>query len=226
MADVGMNLAPVLYYGAQFPFLDRMKMASGWSASGATVPLDDSGNPLAIPTGASLISTIIPLDPVSAAPTDVYELTYSGGAATFQIVGANILSTAPGKVVFQYTSTTTTMASLIVRSMSATDPIHDLHVVRQDEVAAFNQGELFNSEFLDQVSHWQTLRFMDWVGNAPHGVVLPYNYQSSGQWGGYFRDAALSIARFDTAIPLYPFPFSLLFGRKLHFIAELKPSPQ
>jgi 2-polyprenyl-3-methyl-5-hydroxy-6-metoxy-1,4-benzoquinol methylase len=26
------------------------------------------------------------------------------------------------------------------------------------------------------------LRFMDWVGNAPHGVVLPYNYWSSGQW--------------------------------------------
>jgi SAM-dependent methyltransferase len=68
-----------------------------------------------------------------------------------------------------------------------------------------------------------TLRFMDWVGNAPHGVVLPYNYQSFRQWTDYFEDAALSITTFDKAIPLYPIPFSLLFGRKLHFIAELKP---
>ena len=68
-----------------------------------------------------------------------------------------------------------------------------------------------------------TLRFMDWVGNAPHGVVLPYNYKSFGEWGGYFREAALSIVAFDKAIPLYPPPFSLLFGRNLHFIAELKP---
>ncbi len=27
-----------------------------------------------------------------------------------------------------------------------------------------------------------TLRFMDWVGNAPHGVPLPYNYWSERRW--------------------------------------------
>ena len=30
-----------------------------------------------------------------------------------------------------------------------------------------------------------TLRFMDWVGNKPHGVVLPYNYWRERQWN-YF----------------------------------------
>src|SRR5271154_3073794 len=29
-----------------------------------------------------------------------------------------------------------------------------------------------------QLDHW-TLRLMDWVGNRPHGVVLPYSYLSS-----------------------------------------------
>ena len=28
----------------------------------------------------------------------------------------------------------------------------------------------------------QTLSFMDWVGNKPHGVRLPYNYWTSRQW--------------------------------------------
>ena len=34
-----------------------------------------------------------------------------------------------------------------------------------------------------------TLRFMDWVGNAPHGVVLPYNYWSERQWDDAFETA-------------------------------------
>ena len=65
------------------------------------------------------------------------------------------------------------------------------------------------------------LRFMDWVGNAPHGVVLPYNYASRQTWDTRFREAGLNVERFTTDIPLYPWPFSLLFGRSLHFIARL-----
>jgi len=160
MADVGMNLAPVSAFGSEFPFIDRMKMSNGWSLFGAPVPVDAVGNPIVVPAN-SMISTMIPLDPVSAAPTDIYQLTYSG-TATFQIGGATILSSTPGKIVFKYSEPTGTMASLILRSMSAADPVHDIHVVRQDQVAAFNQGAIFNPDFLAQVSHWQTLRFMDW----------------------------------------------------------------
>jgi SAM-dependent methyltransferase len=67
-----------------------------------------------------------------------------------------------------------------------------------------------------------TLRFMDWVGNAPHNVRLPYNYASRAQWNAWFKDAGLEVAEFNTAIPLYPFPFSAVFGRGLHFVAQLR----
>jgi SAM-dependent methyltransferase len=70
------------------------------------------------------------------------------------------------------------------------------------------------------------LRFMDWVGNAPHSVVLPYNYASRQTWDARFREAGLNVARFTTDVPLYPWPFSLLFGRSLHFIAKLTPVDQ
>ncbi len=69
-----------------------------------------------------------------------------------------------------------------------------------------------------------TLRFMDWIGNAPHGVVLPYNYAPKSDWMKWFEAAGLSVDCFDTSIPLYPFPFNLVFGRKLHFVARLIPS--
>ena len=69
---------------------------------------------------------------------------------------------------------------------------------------------------------FQALKFMDWIGNRPHGVVLPYNYQSRVQWDQYFEDLGLTVQGLEDAIPLYPFPFSRIFGRKLHFIALLE----
>ena len=69
-----------------------------------------------------------------------------------------------------------------------------------------------------------TLRFMDWVGNAPHGVVLPYNYAPRRDWDRWFSEAGLTIDEFNTRIPLYPFPANLIFGRNLHFIARMVPT--
>ena len=69
-----------------------------------------------------------------------------------------------------------------------------------------------------------TLRVMDWVGNAPHGVVLPYNYAPRRDWDHWFATAGLATDKFVTDIPLYPAPLSWVFGRKLHFIARLTPT--
>ena len=69
-----------------------------------------------------------------------------------------------------------------------------------------------------------TLRLMDWVGNAPHGVVLPYNYAPRRDWDKWFAAAGLQTDSFSTDVPLYPFPLNAIFGRKLHFIARLTPA--
>lgn len=70
-----------------------------------------------------------------------------------------------------------------------------------------------------------TLRFMDWVGNAHHGVALPYNYWSSSQWQKAFRDIGLKSEHWQAKLGLYPFPASLFFDRSLHFVARLSPQP-
>ena len=67
-----------------------------------------------------------------------------------------------------------------------------------------------------------TLRFMDWVGNKPHGVVLPYNYWRERQWRQAFNDLKLEILAWKSDLGLYPFAADLLFGRGLHMIAKLK----
>jgi len=71
-----------------------------------------------------------------------------------------------------------------------------------------------------------TLKFMDWIGNRPHGVVLPNNYQSRSQWDTYFAGAQLGLRAWQDQVPLYPFPYSGIFGRKLHFVALLEKKPE
>ena len=37
------------------------------------------------------------------------------------------------------------------------------------------------------------LRLMDWVGNAPHGVRLPYNYMSLSEWSTVFDQSVFKL---------------------------------
>lgn len=65
------------------------------------------------------------------------------------------------------------------------------------------------------------LRFMDWVGNRAHGVVLPYNYLSTKQWDMAFNYAGLRKASSVNNIMLYPYILDHLFGKKLHCMCLL-----
>jgi SAM-dependent methyltransferase len=75
-----------------------------------------------------------------------------------------------------------------------------------------------DENFLDDM----TLRFMDWVGNRPHGVVLTYNYQSRKEWAEHFSECGLEEVSWTTQVLLYPPPFSLVVGRRLHFVSLLR----
>jgi ubiquinone/menaquinone biosynthesis C-methylase UbiE len=81
---------------------------------------------------------------------------------------------------------------------------------------------LIKDHLSENQTDFKTLQFMDWVGNRPHNVVLPYNYQSRAQWETHFLAAGLKVKESEARIPLYPFPFSAIFGRRLHFIAVLE----
>jgi SAM-dependent methyltransferase len=71
-----------------------------------------------------------------------------------------------------------------------------------------------------------TLRFMDWVGNAHHGVALPYNYLSQEEWNRLFNKLNLEIDQWNGKPNMYGKPADWLFGRSLHFVARLNVSPR
>jgi SAM-dependent methyltransferase len=63
------------------------------------------------------------------------------------------------------------------------------------------------------------LRLMDYIGNARHGVALPYNYLSTGEWNELHRVLDLKVAAEVRELGLYPPPFDYVFGAGLHFVA-------
>lgn len=71
-----------------------------------------------------------------------------------------------------------------------------------------------------------TLRFMDRVGNARHGVALPYHYWTRSTWLASFAALGLTIVEWKDRVGLYRWPASWLFDRSLHFVASLRvPTP-
>lgn len=71
-----------------------------------------------------------------------------------------------------------------------------------------------------------TLRFMDRVGNARHGVAIPGNYWPETLWRETFAGLNLTVKHWTKDVPLYPWWASWAFGRSLHFVACLAKSPR
>ena len=68
-----------------------------------------------------------------------------------------------------------------------------------------------------------TLRAMDWVGNAAHGVALPYNYWTEARWRATFAALGLRAETWQSDLHLYPWFADWWFGRRLHFLTQLRP---
>ena len=65
------------------------------------------------------------------------------------------------------------------------------------------------------------LRVMDWVGNARHGVRLPYNYLSEREWRAAFAAAGLEPEVWRQRLGIHSAVLDPLVGRDLHFLARL-----
>lgn len=91
------------------------------------------------------------------------------------------------------------------------------------EAARVSRGVIIIKDHtLDGFLAGSTLRLMDRIGNARHGVALPFNYWPRRQWLAAIHQLGLSIEEWRSALGLYPSPLSWVFERSLHFIATLR----
>lgn len=64
------------------------------------------------------------------------------------------------------------------------------------------------------------LRFMDHVANRRFGLIV-YEYWSEQRWREAFSRLGLRVESWSDRIHLYPAPVDWIFGRSLHFVAQL-----
>lgn len=182
-AEIGMNLASVKYWSTEYPFIDRFKTSSLWRAQDTSyanlttaVMVDANGYPTGIPAGASRIYAMVELDPVALPTSDIYVLTYSG-TAKIDVGSSKIISSEPGKIVFQFTGSTN-MTPVNVSAIDPANPITSVSIVRQDQVSLFQSGEVFNPDFLAKASQWSELRYKDWM-NVDNSTLSSWSARST-----------------------------------------------
>ncbi len=109
-------------------------------------------------------------------------------------------------------------AVLMVDVLHHTD---DPLVLLRECVRVARSAVLIKDHLRDGFAAGLTLRGMDWVGNARHGVRLPYNYWTRAQWAQAFDHLGLVVQQWQSSLDLYPVPARWIFDRSLHFIASL-----
>jgi SAM-dependent methyltransferase len=101
---------------------------------------------------------------------------------------------------------------------------HDPIILLREAVRVTRKAIVIKDHTLQGFLAGPTLRFMDWVSNAHHGVVLLYNYWSQEKWLRTFDVLGLAVSEWKNDLRLYPWPTDWIFGRSLHFVARLDVS--
>lgn len=100
--------------------------------------------------------------------------------------------------------------------------VEDIDSVMKNALKYTRKYIIIKDHIYENTLDFQTLKFMDWVGNAPHGVKVIYNFQKEKKWDEMFGINNLTKYFYNNKIKLYPRFANWIFGRKLHFIAILE----
>ena len=97
----------------------------------------------------------------------------------------------------------------------------DPMILLREAVRVARKFVLIKDHTLNGFCAGPTLRLMDWVGNAHHGVSLPYNYWPQRRWLETFEALELKVGVWVPKLELYPWPARLVFDQSLHFVCRL-----
>jgi len=170
---LGMNLAEVVGWSTELPFLDVMHNATRWTghtgdgwggmdeeALRAAGALDDEGWIIRFPPGVRRISTFVLVDlPAGMTSTaGTWHATWEGDAYLGFDGAARNVRYGDNSVTFDFTPGNG--AVLIQFNRGTLRNLSIVHERNLDRVAA---GELFNPDWLARVGDMEILRFMDWM---------------------------------------------------------------
>jgi SAM-dependent methyltransferase len=155
------------------------------------------------------------------------DLLIQGAIPGLSIRGVDVLVRANTKIpVERFDGRTLPFGDKTFDALIFVDVLHhtdDPRVLLKEAKRVARSAVVLKDHTMEGPLAYQTLRFMDWVGNAQHGVSLSSNYWREQRWHDAFASIGFRVERWRSRLDLYPWPASLLFDRRLHFIARLKP---
>lgn len=98
---------------------------------------------------------------------------------------------------------------------------HDPMSLLREAVRVARQAVVIKDHTKTGLLGQPVLQFMDYVGNARHGVPSPGNYWTLPQWKEAFAELGIAPTEWKSELGLYPWWANWLFGHNLHFLASL-----
>lgn len=177
----------------------------------AIAPLLEAGNVLDLGAGNGMIAQKL-----------------MGMRSNLVIIGVDVLVRPDTYIpVIAYDGMWLPFADKAFSSVVLVDVLHhtpDFRVVLR-ECSRVSRTVIIKDHFYSNSIEHAILRGLDWVGNAPHGVDLPYNYFTRHQWQTALRYLNLQETYRTENVPdLYPQPFHTVIGQRIQFISKLTVS--
>jgi hypothetical protein len=191
-SPLGINLGGVSYFSGELPMINIFHMDAQWiTHSGSTwdtneeqyLNLDANGYPITLAAvnapGAQQFNSVGVLlfrlvsTPNGYYPAGKYVVLYDGQGTLTYAFDASLVSQSSGRDVINVAAPS---AAGIDLRITATDPNHtgnyirNIRVVKAENEAALNAGQVFNPTFLNLIQKFRVLRFMDWF--ATNGSTL------------------------------------------------------
>jgi SAM-dependent methyltransferase len=105
------------------------------------------------------------------------------------------------------------------------DVLHHTHnqlELLREALRVARKGLIVKDHTRDGLFAGTTLKWMDYLGNARHGVAVPGNYWPEAKWRQVFSALNGEILFWNNRLDIYPMPTRWMFDRSLHFLAHVK----
>lgn len=207
-STLGMGLAGLSDYSTQHPFIDHIKTARSWTGhlrgqwggwehnqlqEGGF--LDENGWPKSIPSELEAVELLIltaqPVEAVSLGGR--YRLTYTGKGEIVVRHNAQNPQYAPGEIWFDYTPDGEGLVGVAITRTDPSDPIRNISVVREDQIALFEAGEVFNPDWLALLDGVSLVRFMDWMATNNSALAHWSDRPEPGDYTYTWRGAPVEV---------------------------------
>ncbi|WGW04468.1 calcium-binding protein [Tropicibacter oceani] len=174
---LGMGLNGIADWSTQHPFVDLMKTARDWvghadgtwgaftsEALRAEGHIGPDGWPLSLPEGAEALEAVLLTDQPEQAQhlRGDYVLLYKGKGAIKLTGRAKRVRYDDGQIGFFY-EPGEGLVGISITQIDPSDPIRDIHIVKQGNLPLFEAGVIFNPDWIARIEDLRSIRFMDWM---------------------------------------------------------------